>query len=133
MSWLRKGRDPDEFELEEPRSEALYVPASQRPRPMPEVNLDDGDGSDEQVEFLASLVNEIDREQSAPAAETAPSTRFNRRRMDTDDDMWAFRETVTTTDPYEGLRKYTAQEVELDELIDDLSLTMAALRHRRAA
>jgi hypothetical protein len=139
MSWLRKGRETEGFEREDAddRREPLYVPASQRPRPMPAVVLGEPtDGApDEQVELLASLVQEIDKEQTAAVPAAAASTRFSRRTMDMEieDELWAFHETTIAVDQHEGLRKYTEHEVEMDELIDDLALTMAALRLRRAA
>ncbi len=139
MSWLRKGRQTEQFEEDSgDRREPLYVPASQRRRPIPEVaivELPDG-APDEQVEFLAGLVQQIDTEQTTAAPARAASTRFSRRTMDMeveDDELWAFHETTIPVDRHEGLRKYTEHDVEMDELIDDLALTMAALRLRRAA
>ncbi|MBF6600832.1 MAG: hypothetical protein IVW36_10030 [Dehalococcoidia bacterium] len=135
MSWLRRGRDPEEFD-DAPKPPPPYVPASMRPRAMPEFAADpaDDDEADGQLQFLASLADEVEREQHQARRQPA-STRFQRRdiELDADDALWAFREPAERTDPYEGLRRFTGGDVEIDELIDDLAITAAALRRRRAA
>lgn len=135
MSWLRRGRDREEFD-DPPKPPPPYVPASMRPRAAPEFAADPAadDEADGQVQFLASLADEVEREQRASHRQE-PSTRFRRRdvEFDAEDELWAFREGAERTDPYEGLRRFTGRDVEIDDLVDDLAMTAAALRRRRAA
>ena len=80
------------------------------------------------MEFLQGLVNEIEGgpKQAAPRA-LAPSG------ADAGDALWAFRELTERAEPMEALRFQHIPEVALDDLVDELSLTAAALRQRRAA
>ncbi len=119
------------------RGKPAYVPASMRPRPAPGPPPLDGDedGPDEQLALLASIVDEVERGvrgRGEPAAATRRVRRITDAEED-DDGLGAFREKTPASDPYEGVRKLGIDEVEMDELLDDLSVTAAALRHRRAA
>lgn len=121
----------------EVRAEPPYVPASMRPRPAPVLPQLDGEneGPDEEIAFLASIAEQVAREGSRPAAD-APSPGRVRRTVEPeedDDPLRAFRAQAPASDPYEGVRKLQIDAVEMDELLDDLSMTAAALRHRRAA
>ena len=128
--------EPEALEAER-RAEPPYVPASMRPRPAPVSPQLDGDneGPDEEIAFLASLAEQVAREGRAPAAD-APSPRRVQRTQEPeedDDPLRAFRAQAPVSDPYEGVRKLHIDAVEMDELLDDLSMTAAALRRRRAA
>ncbi len=119
------------------RGQPPYVPASMRPRPAPVPPQLDGDneGPDEEIAFLASIAEQVAREGSRPAAD-APSPRRVQRTVEAEeeeDPLRAFRVQAPAADPYEGVRKLQIDAVEMDELLDDLSMTAAALRHRRAA
>ena len=135
MSWLRRQKQEPELAPEEAvpnRSvDPPYVPASMRPRPIvvpPALQQDDDADDDEQVAFLASLAQQIDGEAGLGDGSRGPTAPRGEG-----DDMWAFREKAVAFDPYEGVRRHVVDEVPIDELIDDLSMTAAALRRRRAA
>ena len=119
------------------RGQPPYVPASMRPRPAPVPPQLDGDneGPDEEIAFLASIAEQVAREGRTPAA-GAPSARRDQRTPEPeedDDSLRLFRTLPPVSDPYEGVRKLRIDTVEMGELLDDLSMTAAALRHRRAA
>ena len=142
MSWLRKPRHEPESGDEapatprEPRAENAYVPASMRPRPIvvPPAVQNDVDEDDEQVRFFASLADQVHRD--AATRDGAPARPASMRRAhetERPDELWAFREKTAAFDPYEGVRRHVEEDVAIDELLDELSVTMAALRRRRAA
>ena len=119
------------------RADPPYVPASMRPRPAPVTpQLDeDNEDPDEEIAFLASIAEQVAREGRTPAA-GAPSARRDQRTPEPeedDDSLRLFRTLPPVSDPYEGVRKLRIDTVEMGELLDDLSMTAAALRHRRAA
>ena len=47
--------------------------------------------------------------------------------------MWAFREYAMRIEQNEGVRRHVGHDVEITDLLDELKVTAAALRRRRAA
>ena len=126
-------RRSNEEEPENRYTRTGYVPASMRERPTPALLARDGDDAehDEEIEFLANLAGEID---ASPAEETTPKRAFEEPSPGyTDDDLAAFRTISPGTDGNDGVRRHITGDVEIIDLLDELNLTMAALRHRRAA
>ena len=102
-----------------------YVPASMRERPTPPVLSTEEleDEHDEEIVFLSNLAGEVD---CAPAGD--PSSRGP-----DEDEMWAFREYAMRIEQNEGVRRHVGHDVEITDLLDELKVTAAALRRRRAA
>ena len=107
-----------------------YVPASMRERPAPPVlsTEDLEDEHDEEIAFLSNLAGEIDR-----APERDASSPDRRGTQPEQDEMWAFREYAMRIEQNEGVRRHIAHDVEISDLLDELKVTAAALRRRRAA
>lgn len=106
---------------------SAYVPASMRERPAPPVlsTEDLEDEQDEEIVFLSNLAGEVDR---APARDASSPSAAPEQ-----DEMWAFREYAMRIEQNEGVRRHVAHDVEISDLLDELKVTAAALRRRRAA
>jgi hypothetical protein len=132
MAWLRKSQDHTDAAERIPASPA-WVPASMRPRPDPALSLaEDPEADDDEMRFIASLVEEVDADAVALRPGDAPPA-LRPRRVDDDAVLSVFRDSAPEYDPYEGVRKHRIPEVEIVDLVDELSTTAAALRRRRAA
>jgi len=139
MSWLRKEKRMSAFDeelaesREAMRTESDYMPASMRPRPIvvPPAVHEDLDEDDEQVALFASLAEQVHRD--AASRDGAPERAGRTSAARETDELWAFRDRVDASDPYEGVRRHVDHDVAIDELLDELSVTAAALRQRRAA
>ena len=111
----------------------LRVPASARApdrQRFPESLAIDDDG-EKDLQLLASLAQEVervDRHEHRPA--TAPGRRAG---ATVDDEMEAFRQTLPELRRSAVLPGIAVEEVEMDDLLEQLSTTAAALRRRRAA
>ena len=123
MALFQKRSGEEDPDGRSPRSG--YVPASMRERPAPPVLSTDEleDEHDEEIVFLSNLAGEVDR---------APVSDPSARRPD-EDEMWAFREYSMRIEQNEGVRRHVADDVEISDLLDELKVTAAALRRRRAA
>ena len=107
-----------------------YVPASMRERPAPPVISTEEleDEHDEEIVFLSNLAGEVDR---APAHDGSSPELPGRPTEQ--DEMWAFREYAMRIEQNEGVRRHVGHDVEITDLLDELKVTAAALRRRRAA
>jgi len=142
-----------------------FLPASARPYETQRLIAaygadDDADGPDEDIEFLASLVDEIERTPADPAAaprvQPAPGvdrsepnlTRALPRarpraltanekmvRAEPDDEakLNVFRAMRDEPQRVRTSQQLRVRDVELDDLLEDLSTTAAAIRRRKAA
>jgi hypothetical protein len=125
----RKHEIEDEEALQDVRR---FVPASVKAPEMqrfaqPDLEPDDGDDGD--LEFLARLTDATDDD--APQEPTPYRVPATPSRVA--DDLGAFRE-VRMAEVEPGLsEKLRVPHVDLDELLDDLSTTVAAFRRRKAA
>jgi hypothetical protein len=126
----RKHELEDEEALEDVRR---FVPASVKAPELqrfaqPDLEPDDV-GEDVDLEFLARLTDATDNDAPRePAPYRVPATPSR-----VADDLGAFRE-VRMAEVEPGLsEKLRVPHVDLDELLDDLSTTAAALRRRKAA
>jgi hypothetical protein len=113
----------------------LTVPASARTTEryrLGEPNLDaDAEEEDEDLAFLSTLVSQAEREASQPRE--APAPRPRRFSVQADPSLDVFRETAVERQRPRVLRNMRVEDVEIDDLLEQLSTTAAALRRRRAA
>jgi hypothetical protein len=139
---FRKQKPDPVFAVRHPDLDDM-LPASARP--LPEVNrfkplaaelpdLAAEDGPDEELEFLTSLAQSVDRDAKAPpvrpARFTAPQIGAPALREEVD--LSVFRDTLI--DKAERDRpNVTVADVDIDDLMEDLATTRAALRARKAA
>jgi hypothetical protein len=145
----RKKAD-EESHIDRREVEAL-LPASVR---HPEANrftplgsdFDGDDASDEDIEFLTSLVDSVERERIAPGLPAArpappparkPAIPVVAPASDMDvftqpDHLQLFRD-MQPDDKDRRTTNITVDDVDLGDLLEDLSTTMAALRRRKAA
>lgn len=97
------------------------------------------EGSDEDIEFLTSIVESVERERALPARPAPPPARkppvrrlLAEHEAEAVDHMDLFRE-MQTHEPESRPRPIVVPEVDLDDLLEELETTRAALRRRRAA
>ena len=147
---FQRHKPEDEGHIDRREVEAL-LPASVR---HPEVNrftplgsdFDGDDTSDEDIEFLTSLVESVEREQIAPALPVVrpappPARKPAIPAVAPASDMAAFRDPdhlqlFRDMQPDEKDRRTSniqVDDVDLGDLLEDLSTTMAALRRLKAA
>lgn len=146
--WFRRPKQMPETHVDPDELKAL-LPASVR---HPEANrftplgsdFDGEEGSDEDLEFLTTLVESVERERAMPAR-PAPRPAPPPARKPATQRIVAEPNTLTDVDHMEIFREMRGDEpeqrsvhievdeVELDDLLESLSVTMAALRRRRAA
>ena len=119
-----------------------YVPASARPQEMQRLHAlnaldDETDGPDEDIEFLASLVEEIERQptnvadQPVRPAWTAP---IETVKVASDEEKFnVFRAMRDEPDRVRTSDDLGVPDVDMDDLLEDLSTTAAAIRRRKAA
>jgi hypothetical protein len=114
---------------------ASYVPASVR---VPEMQrfapLETADGPDEDLDFLSALAGEVDRARpSKPAARGDMSE--NQKMIDRKPDrLEIFREFAPDLDEKTSITNLIAiPDVDIGDVLEDLSTTAAALRLRKAA
>jgi hypothetical protein len=124
------------------RQHAAMVPASARTpelqRLLSPLSDDDSDpdGPDDDLEFLASLVREIDREpiptvrfQPAPA----PPGEQTVLAPTEEEKLNLFRQMKDEPQQVHNSDSLRVQDVDMDDLLEELSITAAALRVRKAA
>jgi hypothetical protein len=135
------GRSPDPENRPEQRHDLLssFLPASARPYEKQRLITaygtdDDADGPDEDIEFLTTLVDEIERQpfeepkRLPPATiETVPAP------VDEETKLNVFRAMRDEPDRVRTSQQLGVRDVELDDLLEDLSTTAAAIRRRKAA
>lgn len=132
-SWLRSKKDEPEPKILRPEVEALLPASARRVDPAmfaaPSDDLPD-DADDKDLEFLAALASEVDRE-AAPASRgprgAAPLRGANPRF----DDMHVFRE---MQDDGQETKRYDFKlgDVDMGDLLEELSTVRAALRRKAA-
>ncbi len=124
------------------RLHAAMVPASARTPELqrllaPLADEDsDPDGPDEDLEFLASLAREIDRAPIAPTRfQPAPVPHSEQPVIAPTEDQKLnfFRQMKDEPENIRPSESLHVQDVDLDDLLETLSTTAAALRRRRAA
>ena len=137
-SWLRKSTRDEEPAPLRPDIEALLPPSVRRPEanrftPLGSDAPDDVD--DEDLAFLTTLANEVDRAvvtKTAAAPAAAPATAPLRGASSRIDDMQVFRE--MKDDGKQATRyDHNLRDVDMADLLEELSDVQAALRQRRAA
>jgi hypothetical protein len=138
-SWLRKGhRDDDETLAIRPDIEALLPASVRRPeahRLTPLGSDMPDDSYDEDLDFLATLVEEIDREpQAVKRAATAfgPAVSAKRAAEHQLDDLRVFRD-MKDEGRVSARHDFMLSDVAIDDLLEELSTVRAALTRRKAA
>jgi hypothetical protein len=143
---FRRGkREPDAPDPEnrpDQRMDRYYtalVPASAR---SPEVQRlaiaigdDENEGPDEDIEFIASLVKEIERT-PRPIARSTPAIapRIETPTVPTEEEkLNVFREMTAELERPKPAEMLKVEDVDMADLIETLSITAAALRRRKAA
>ena len=128
-----------------------WVPASVRTADamragLPSIDAVDGD-SDRDIEFIASLLEEVERnpapiQRATPAPQPRieqillpddPQPRREVRRVETLDELQIFRDTKEESQRRPVSRTVKVPEVDIADLLEALETTVAALRRRRAA
>jgi hypothetical protein len=149
--WFRRPKQMPETHVDPDEVKAL-LPASVRG---PEANrftplgsdFDGGDeSSDEDIEFLTSLVESVERERAVPALPAPrpappPARKPPIQRVAPAPGMDVFTDAnhlelfrgMRADDPEPRNANIKVDDVELDDLLEELSTTMAALRRRKAA
>jgi hypothetical protein len=138
--WLKRTRDEGDEEGIHPGEDALArVPASARG---PEANRftplgsdmpDDSEG-DQDIDLIQSLISEVEQEEAKknPPASLRMRENSPNARKSTTEDLEMFRASKTQGDI--ALRHdFRVEHVEMADLLEDLSVTAAALRGRKAA
>lgn len=139
-SWLRKGhRNDDEAPAIRPDIEALLPASVRRPeahRLMPLESDVPDDAHDEDLDFLATLVEEIDRKPQAvkPARPPAfgPAVSAKRAAEHRMDELRVFRD-MKDDGRAPARHDFLLDNVDMDDLLEELSTVRAALRRRKAA
>jgi hypothetical protein len=113
----------------------LRVPASARPpenqRLAAPMSVDEIDEDDEDIGFLKALARQAEEEaQSAREQKAVAPRRFNVR---ADETLDLFRENYVERTRPRVLNNMEVDAVEMDDLLEQLSTTAAALRQRKAA
>lgn len=142
---------------------STFLPASARPYEKQRLaiytDVDDADGPDEDIEFLASLVKEIERQPAPPLSDkrpvpqaaaqgdsdagapirarpirAMPAAAITMRVAAPDDEtkLNVFRAMRDEPDRARTSRDLGVRDVDLDDLLEDLSTTAAAIRRRSA-
>jgi hypothetical protein len=134
--WLKRPREQEE--TIHPGDEAMArVPASARG---PEANRftplgsDMPDGTDEDLDLIQSLLSEVERDETAKRRTEAPKVRENspNARKSTTEDLEIFRSLQSQGDV--TLRhNFRVASIDMADLLDELSVTAAALQRRKAA
>jgi hypothetical protein len=118
---------------------AERVPASARSPELarlisiPDEDLDP-DAPDEDVEFLASLVKEIERKPALDAPRVQPAPRIEHVLAPTEEEkLNVFRQMQAEETRMRTSETLGVVDADLDDVLEDLATTAAALRRRRAA
>jgi hypothetical protein len=122
---------------------AAYVPASVRVPELQRLAIfdpasQDDDGADEDLAFLAELASQVDAKTARPRTATRETRALtqNEKMIDRkpEEMLEVFREFVTEVDTRSPVSQVIAiRDVEIDDLLEDLANTAAALRLRKAA
>lgn len=138
-SWLRKGHNDDGDALViRPDIEALLPASARRPEAnrLTPLGSDMPDGSyDEDLDFLATLVEEIDRKPQAvkpPPPAFGPAVSAKRAAEHQMDDLRVFRD-MKDEGRVSTRYDFMLNDVPMDDLLEELSTVRAALRRRKAA
>lgn len=92
----------------------------------------EGDEADEDVQFLESLVDSVELGTPTPKPPRVPAPSRDVSPRDDDNALRFFREAKDERERREPLH-LTVPEVQIDDLVEELATTAAALRLRRAA
>jgi hypothetical protein len=127
--------DPENSQREQLNDRWKHLPASVRDPSLQRLDSyvpDDLDDDDEELTLLSSLVREADREMRAapPRTEAPRARRFD---VKADDNLDVFREARPVERRPRVLEAFRVDDVEIDDLIEQLATTAAALRQRKAA
>jgi hypothetical protein len=95
----------------------------------------DPDAPDEDVEFLASLVKEIDRNPAAgaPRVQPAPRIEYVSAAPNEEEKLNVFLQMQAEETRVRTSETLGVQDADLDDVLEELATTAAALRLRRAA
>lgn len=116
------------------RSALLNVPASARPgdrHRWAEPVDESADEDDEDIEFLTTLAQQAARD--AQPLRAVPSPKARRFEVKADETLDAFKDTYVERPRARILNNMRIDAVEMDDLLEQLSTTAAALRQRKAA
>lgn len=146
--WLRKPRRHDRNDELDARRDQVdsLLPASAK---HPEANrftplgsdFGSDEESDEDIEFLESIVRAVEGDGDAPMARTAPPVRMALRTpaparripVPPEDELAPFREIQIDRERVDPRARLGIEDVDMADLIEELSTTAAALRRRKAA
>jgi hypothetical protein len=139
----RHRADEEPENLSDRRLDRYYaerVPASARSPELarlislPDEDDADPDAPDEDVEFFASLVKEVERKPAAETPRSQPAPRIEHVFAAADEEkLNVFRQMQAEETRIRTSETLGVPDAELDDLLEDLSTTAAALRRRRAA
>jgi hypothetical protein len=127
--------DPENSQRKQLDERWKHLPASMRDPSRQRLDAqipDELDDDDEDIELLSALAQQAEREaKSAPQ----PATRPQARRFDVkaEDQLDVFRETKPERRRPRVLESFRVDDVEMDDLVEQLAMTAAALRRRKAA
>ncbi len=133
-SWLKNPRKDEEARPLRPEVEAMLPPSVRHPeanRFTPLGSDAPEDVDDEDLEFLTKLANEVDRA-TAPKASARPAATPLRGASSRIDDLQVFRE---MKDESTQATRYDhhVRDVDMADLLEELTTVQAALRQQRAA
>jgi hypothetical protein len=125
--------EPENRRSPRPNDRWMNVPASVRP---PErlrfaAHDEEPDETDADIEFLAEIAEAAGR--SAKPAQTTPPAHRREFSVPATDHLDVFRESHVERPRPRVLEQFAVENVPLDDLMEQLSTTAAALRHRKAA
>ncbi len=136
----RQPGDQDPENRPEQRHDLLhnFVPASARPIETQRLHaldaLDaDTDGPDEDIKFLESLVQEIESQPSTEPVRFRPAPIETVKLASDDEKFNVFRAMRDEPDRARTSQDLGVRDVDIDDLLEDLSTTAAAIRRRKAA
>jgi len=151
-TFFRRKVDPKGKATKEPQFEAVreeskfYVPASVRPAEpqrfsLPQAEAGDVDETqDEDLAFLRVIAEQVEEGKATPAPRRRAVQRPGQYIVRDADDvaeqearLRIFREAEAEREPPAVLKAMRIDDVELDDLLEQLATTAAALRRRRAA
>ena len=147
--WLHKPRRPEldeerigrRDEVESLLPASIRHPEANRFTPLGSDFEGDGEENDQDIEFFESLVRAVEGDAPAPAGGPAPTpmmvhTPAPRRLIPQpqEDELSLFREVQVDRAERSGAEAhFVVEDVDMGDLLDELSTTAAALRRRKAA
>jgi len=148
--WLRR---PQRREAEDQASDnrrdevesllpaSVKYPETNRFTPLGSDFEGEDEDTDEDIEFLEAIVRAVEGAAPAPVATAAPTTLLlhtpapsRRIPQPSEDDLALFREVRSEHDERDAVTRHVRlDDVDMADLLDELSTTAAALRRRKAA